>query len=376
MCYARSVTWGMLAAEVDEAMRSALPAPMPSTAGPAQERDLGLVMAQHIRWQETGLGPDRALQLPALFAVVRLIASAIDQLDVTVNGGPAPDWLRRPRRYSGALDLGDLLQHMVGAMCVHGHADLLARRMEGGSWRLDALHPSSVTCRVSSAGRVGLEFQVDGVDVPQLPAKHRDQNSGVDYLVHVPYLVSTNRPAGTSPVVENPEFFAGALAMERQGSQLLDAGTYSGGYLETDQELTDDQARRYRDTWLENRRLGVPPVFGQGIRYQTTAIDPVKAQFLEARLHTFQQIASEYGVPADMLGLTLSGGSSSLSYASAKDNNRRFRVNCLELFTRQIADALSPLLPPGRNEAEEQRLMFDYSEWEAATDADAEPVTD
>jgi len=366
----------MLAAEVDEAMRSALPAPMPSTAGPAQERDLGLVMAQHIRWQEAGLGPDRALQLPALFAVVRLIASAIDQLDVTVNGGPAPDWLRRPRRYSGALDLGDLLQHMVGAMCVHGHADLLARRMEGGSWRLDALHPSSVTCRVSSTGRVGLEFQVDGVDVPQLPAKHRDQNSGVDYLVHVPYLVSTNRPAGTSPVVENPEFFAGALAMERQGSQLLDAGTYSGGYLETDQELTADQARRYRDTWLENRRLGLPPVFGQGIRYQTTAIDPVKAQFLEARLHTFQQIASEYGVPADMLGLTLSGGSSSLSYASAKDNNRRFRVNCLELFTRQIADALSPLLPPGRNEAEEQRLVFDYSEWEAATDADAEPVTD
>jgi len=93
-------------------------------------------------------------------------------------------------------------------------------------------------------------------------------------------------------------------------------------------------------------------------------------------LHTFQQIASEYGVPADMLGLTLSGGSSSLSYASAKDNNRRFRVNCLELFTRQIADALSPLLPPGRNEAEEQRLVFDYSEWEAATDADTEPVTD
>ena len=64
------------------------------------------------------------------------------------------------------------------------------------------------------------------------------------------------------------------------------------------------------------------------------------------------------------------GGASSLSYSNSQDNNRLFRVNCLEAFTSQIEDAITPLLRrPGRNGAEEQRIRFDYTEWKAAANA-------
>ena len=58
----------------------------------------------------------------------------------------------------------------------------------------------------------------------------------------------------------------------------------------------------------------------------------------------------------------------SLSYSNAQDERARFRTSALEAFTTQMGDALSELLPPGRNEAEDQRVTFDYTGWEAAAD--------
>lgn len=365
MCYAQTVTWGQLAAEIDAAMAPALPA--------AQQRDLPLVMEQHIVWQETGTGPSQALNLPALFAVVRLIASTIDQLEITVDGGRAPIWLRKPRKYGSHLDQGDLIQHTVTQMALRGHATLQVERV-GGSWKIDALHPSSVQVRTTSSGVIGLEYLVDGVVRPRVPVEQGAWQDGQRYVLPIPYLVTDQHPEGTSPVREAWQAISGYLKVEAQAANLLDSGTYSGGRLETDADITADTARRFRDQWIENRRLGVVPVLGAGLRYVNDIIEPDKAQWIESRLANAQTVASMYGVPPDMLGMTMAGGSSSLSYANAQDNNRRFRTNCLEAFTSQIATALTSLLPPGRgNEAEEQHVQFDYTQWEVSAGEDTAP---
>ena len=321
-------------------------------------------MAQHVAWQESGGGPQHALSLPALFAVVRLIASNIDQLQLTVDGGPVPEWLRLPRSTGGQLDQGDLIQHTVAAMAVHGRAFWLAERT-GDGWRLNAVRNDAVGVVESPVGIVGLSFTFNGEPVEQLSYNGYGQDR---CLVHIPYLVTSHRPAGTSPVVEAWQAIDGYMKVEKQAATLLDGGTHSGGRLETDHDLTAESARRYRDQWVENRRTGLIPVLGAGLRYENDVISPRDATWIESRQANAMAIAGMFGVPNDLVGLTLAGGASSLSYSNSQDNNRRFRMNCLSAFTSQIEDAISPLLRrPGRNGGEEQRVRFDYTEWEAAS---------
>ncbi len=361
------MSYGQLA----QAVASATPRPAvpvsESVSGYAR-RDLARVVDERIAWQESGRTDP--LGIPPLFAAVRMIASHVTQLGMGVNGAAPPRWLARPRRWGSALDLPDLLQHAVTAMALHGAGYLRAVRVSDVSWRLDALHPGSVGCRVSASGIVRLDWTLDGEPIDVVPASADDAVQGRAYLLHIPYLVTPERPQGTSPVVEASEALRGYAAVERQAANLLDAGTYSGGRLETDQDITADTAKRYQSTWVENRRLGKLPVLGAGLRYVNDVIDARSAQFLEGRTYNAQQVCMMFGIPVDILGLTLQGGSSSLSYANAADNNARYRANCLEAFTSQIGDALSTLLPPGRNDAEDQRITWDWEAWEGRQDAE------
>lgn len=337
-------------------------------------RDLAQITTGMIAWQESGYSTD-GLALPPVFAVVRLIASTIDQLDLTVDGGSPPGWLRSPRRYGGALDIGDIVQWTVTAMALTGSAFLQCTRA-GDSWRLDAVHPGSVQTRTSSSGPVTVEHLVGGVVVPPVPPFQWQWEQGAAYLLHIPYLVTPQYPQGVSPLTACRESLYGYFGVERQASGLLDRGTYSGGRLETDQDITESTATRYQQKWTANRAAGTMPVLGAGLRYVNDLINPRDAQWLESRQFNSQQIAMMFGIPPAYLGMTASGGNSSLSYNNAQDNRALFRQNCLEAFTSQIEDALSMLTPQGHNLEQAQEVRFDYQKWEAAgaNPANAEPA--
>jgi HK97 family phage portal protein len=358
------VTYGELAAQV-QAMRD----------GPRAEGYLGgvnlsleQITSDVIAWHESNMSAD-FMSIPAVYACVRLIASTIDQLPL-VSDFP-DDWLQRPRRYGSALDLGDLVQWVVTSMATRGSADLFATRV-GDSWRLDALHPESVQVRTSTYGPLTIEYLVGGSTIPPVPAFQEEWRGG-PYILHIPYVVTPQRPAGSSPLVDAREALAGYAKVERQAANLLDNGTYSGGRLETDQDITTATAERYQERWIANRNEGRLPVLGAGLRYVNDLINPTDAQWLESRLHNAQSVAQMFGVPPDYLGMAMSGGSSSLSYANAQDNDRRFRRNCLNHFTSQIEDALSQLAPQGRSAAEAGTVRFDYTGWEATGDGTDQP---
>lgn len=315
------------------------------------------------------------LALPAVYAAVRLISSSIQQLRVTAPGDP--QWLRRPRSYGAALDLSDLVQYLVVSMALRGTGYLRCVRI-AESWRLDVVDPQYVA-RIAAPGPiVSHSWTLAGQEIPALPDAPADAVQRQPYLLHVPYLVTIEHPEGTSPISECRTALDGYADSETAAGRLLAGGTVTGGLLTSDQQLTPEQALRYQETWAANRATGRIPVLGAGLSYENVTLSPRDAQFIESRQFSMQQIMSLYGIPPDMLGLTHIGGGSSMTYANARDNRVRFRQNCLEAFTVQLEDSLSLLLPPGRNSAEDQRISFDYEEWEAAgaqdVDAGSEPT--
>jgi hypothetical protein len=324
-----------------------------------------------------GLIPRRSLSapadvagLPAIAGAVRLIASTIDQLPLTVTNGRVPTWLRRPRSFGSTLDLGDLIQHTVDGMVHRGYGSLRCVRV-GESWRLDALNPDHVQALVSSGGVVNVSYLLDGQPIERVPGSPADAVQGRAYILPIPYIVTGRHPEGTSPIIEAAETLAGHVSTERHASRLFDTGaTHTGGMLTTDGDITAATARRYRDMWTEARRDGHIPVIGGGLKYGNEVPDPGALQLLEARAFNQATAYMLLGIPPAYMGASLVGGQSSLSYQNAQDNKRLFRQSCLEAFTSQLSDGLSTLTGPGRNQDEETRIEFDYTQWEGGSGAD------
>ena len=354
--------WGALAEAVTQGRHAEATSP--------DHSQLGYALDLAIEYQGSGYY-DGALALPPVFAAVRLLASTITQLPVSVTGGDTPTWLRSPRRYGSALDLYDLVQLTVTSMATRGAGYLRCIRV-GDSWRLDAVDARHVAFLGSSGAVVTRDYAVAGQPVPVVPASPLEAVQGRDYLLPIPYLVTPDRPEGTSPLISAAGAMKGYTDVERHAAQLLAGGTYSGGRLETDQDITKSSAELMQARWVENRKSGRIPVLGNGLRYVNDVLKPADAQFLESRAFNAAQVAQMFGIPPDILGMSMMGGQSSLSYANASDNNERFRRNALAAFTQQLEDALSLLLPPGRNAAEDRRVTFDYTDWEGVS-ADAVP---
>jgi len=309
--------------------------------------------------------------LPAVIGAQRLIATAVDQLQLRVDGAPTPQWLERPRTFGGVFDQGDLLQWTVTSMLWHGAGYWRCIRV-GQSWRLDAVHPDQVTVQVDTRGTVSMRYMLAGTFIPVVPASPWDTVADQAYLLPIPLTITPDHPHGVSPLQQARISLEGFAATEQRSWDILADGTHTGGRLETEQDLAPATAARYQERWIEGRRNRRIPVLGSGLRYVNDLINPREAQWVEARAFNQAVVYMMLGIPPDYMGASLVGGQSSMAYANAQDNNRRFRRNCLEGFTTQIADAVTLLLPPGRNPDEATPAYFDYSAWEGNDDVDTE----
>lgn len=339
----------------------------------APSRSLAGRLVDDIIWAQTNGYTGQPIGLPAVYGAVRLIASTIAQLPLVTRRGaeqvPSPTWLRRPRRYGAALETNDLVQLVVAGMALRGVAYIACTRV-AESWRLDALHPDQVStqARYDKAGRLDLEHRVNGLPVDPVPPNPGDATPGRVYLLHMPYLTTPDQPEGVGPLQAARIALDGYLDTERHASVVFQSGLHSGGRLESEQDLAPATAQRYADRWTQSRKTGQIPVLGSGLRYVNDLVNPRDAEWIEARQFNQAQIWLMYGIPPDYMGATMTGGSSSLSYSNAQDNDTRFRRNCLSAFTQQIETSLSGLLPPGRDEAEDVTVGFDYSRWERRND--------
>lgn len=311
--------------------------------------------------------------LPAVAGARRLIASTIDQLPLTVTRGDAPLWMRSPRAYGGQLDAGDLIEHAVDSMILHGRAYwrvVCTATGDAPSWQVDALDPQFVQVQRRSDAIVGRTFLLAGEQIPEVPVSLSLAVKGRAYVLHIPYVVTVDVPEGTTPLTEAATALRGYVTTEGHVAKLFDMGTIHGGYLSTAHDLTTGQASQFGTSWSKANPEHIR-VLGNGLEYHSMVPNSRDLQMVEARMFNQSAVWALLGIPQAYMGSSLMGGQSSLSYSNAQDNRRQFADNCLRTFTTQIEDAVSRLLPAGRNADEDVRARFDYEEWEGRDDGDS-----
>ncbi|MBI9042916.1 MAG: phage portal protein [Anaerolineaceae bacterium] len=252
--------------------------------------------------------PERALQITAVYAAVRILAEGLASLPLPVykrlpNGGKERDGEHSLYKVlhdqaNEAMTAFQFKETMMGHLCLWGNAYAEIQFDGGGHVRgLWPLRPDETEIRWVN----GKLFYVT-----TLPKKfgHKRIALSSERVFHLRGL-SMDGIQGMSPIKMERNALGLAAATEEYGSRFFGNGAKPGGVLEHPQHLSDEAHNRVKGSWeemhqgLENSHRVA--ILEEGMQYKQVGIPPEDAQFLETRKFQVSEIARIFRVPPHML---------------------------------------------------------------------------
>lgn len=281
---------------------------------------------------------DTALQVTAVMACVGLIADSVAALPMrSVRqvgqrnvAEPLPAFMVSP---STQVTTYELVHQIVTSLALHGNAYVFIDRSSNGEpINLTPLHPLNVN--VTSDDNSGeRRYTLSGQPVP------------TENIMHIRWWTPPQALEGLSPIQEQKTTIGLSLAMERHLAQFYAEGATPSSVLETDGDLTAEQAKVLQETWLtaHNRRRR-PAVLVGGMRWRPVTASAADMELNESRELQVAQIARIYRVPAYLIGAK----GDSQTYSNAEMAGQHFVTYTLLPWLRRIEEAFSALLPPSQ----------------------------
>ena len=250
--------------------------------------------------------PETAMQLSAVYACVRILATALASLPVKpyrekADGGreavkthPLYNLLRwQPNGWLTSFEWREML---MGHVLLRGNAySYKEYRGDGALAALIPLHPDRTTPFWAPNGKVAYRYtDRDGTQHVYLQEE----------VLHIRGM-SNDGLAGMSVIGNLRETIGLTLAAEQFGGRYFGNGTVVSGVLQTDEQLSDAAYERLKQDWA-NRHAGVynahrPAILEEGLKWQSLTVNPEDAQFLETRKFQVSEICRIFGVPPHMV---------------------------------------------------------------------------
>lgn len=276
-----------------------------------------------------GATANTSLTLPAVYRAVTLISSGVSQLTVDVWRGQeqikAPQWITRPDIKISRLAF---LEQTVTSLVTQGNA----------FWRVIRSSPADPVeaLVVVDPNDVFIEDHTDTF-------QYRGKTLQPWQMQHLALLRIPGQRRGLGPIQSARLELSGAIDMRDYSANWFTAGSIPNAVLKSDSMLTGEDAKRYKDAFLEAVNANEPIVLGQGLAYSPIFLSPKDAQFLESREFSTSEIARLFGVPAHLLLINQEG--SSQTYANVQDADLSFTRWTLMRYIREVEEAFTSLLP-------------------------------
>lgn len=286
--------------------------------------------------------PRRALSLGPVFRAMQVLQTAAMQLSLDVERTRAgvteiidtPSIVRRPDVESGK-SRSAFIAETVTSLAATGNA--FWRKTYSVSSAelisLKVLNPHEVTVIENLRGQI--EYHHNGKVIPTREVQH------LQYL-RLPGLV-----AGLGPIQAAQAELAGALDVREYASNWFTPGEADvpSGVLKTDQPLTSDQAKAYKQMWNDTADGGVR-ILGGGLTYTPMMLKPADAQWLEVQQFGVTGIARLFGIPASLMLAAVEG--TSMTYTNVEQAWIEFVRFTLMTYLREIEEAFTACLPTGQ----------------------------
>ena len=282
-----------------------------------------------------------ALGISTVFSAVSLLADSIALLPIKTlrfEGQKTiftdkPRFLEKPN-ISLDLSMFSLLHQTITSLAMHGNAFILIDKdRQGRPVQLTPIHPEKIKVEMSNGQKVYF--------IQTAKNKKYDRKITADNMLHFVWYTYPGDLVGVSPLRTNANTYGLALAMERHISQFYGQGGTPSSVLETDRDLTAEQAKSLKETWLGNHnRNRKPAVLTGGLKWKAISAS-AGPELIDARDQIVHEIARVFRIPAHLL---LSKDGSNV-YSNIESNGLAFIRHTLLPWIRRIEDGFSSLLP-------------------------------
>lgn len=245
----------------------------------------------------------QALRVAAVWACVRLLATAIAMLPVSVYKRegeknvldakhPAHRLLSlRPNYWQSPFEF---FQMAVSHLLLAGNFYAQKVRYRGAITDLVYLDPRYMTPELK-AGRLVYRYKRGDVE-----REYKQED-----ILHIRGLC-TDGVRGLSVLEAARNTIGASVEMERHGAGMMQNGARPSGVLATDLELDDAAFVRIRNDFEKNfmgaDAAGRPLILESGLKWTQLSLSAVDSQFIEQRKLTRNEIAMFFGVPPHMIG--------------------------------------------------------------------------
>lgn len=279
-----------------------------------------------------------ALGISAVFSAISLIADSISLLPLkTLRYDSAktiftdkPKFLETPNPNQTMFQV---IHEIITSMAMHGNAFLLVDKdRQGRPVAITPVHPEKVKVEMENGQKVFMLMGNKGKYERKIT-----QNN----MLHFIWYSYPGQLVGISPLRTQSNTYGLALAMERHIAQFYGQGGTPSSVLETDRDLTAEQANVLKETWLGNHnRNRKPAVLTGGLKWKAISAS-AGDELIKAREQVVNEIARVFRVPAHLL---LSKDGSNV-YSNIESNGLAFVRHTLLPWIRRIEDGFSTLIP-------------------------------
>ncbi|WP_371612883.1 phage portal protein [Streptomyces clavifer] len=289
--------------------------------------------------QLAGRGQERALRLAPVYAATRLLSDSVASMPLKsyIGEGTSRRPMVSPPVFTRPAAVGtryDWLHRCMTSLTLRGNAYGLVVAHDAAGWptQVEWLHPDDVHLEDNLAA------------TPVWFYKGRRMEPG--QMFHIPAYTLPGQILGLSPIAYFATTTDTGLLAAQFGHDWFANGSTPSAVLETDREVTKEQAGILKSRFKEAAQGRDVVALGLGTKYRPISVPANESQFLETIKASANQIAAIYGVPPEKVG---GETGSSLTYATVEQNSIDLLTWTLRPWLARLEEALSLLRPPAED---------------------------
>lgn len=249
---------------------------------------------------------DKAIQLSAVWACVRLLSESISTLPLKIYVRQ-PDGSRKAatdhpaysvlcRRPNSEMTPSRFMLMVVASICLRGNAFIEKKFIANRMVSLVPLLPQNMVVKRLTTGVLEYKYTENGNE-RVIPVKN---------IMHIRGF-GLDGVCGMMPMKTGRDVIGAAMAVEESAAKIFEQGLQSSGFLSAENALSDEQRERlrgYMAAFTGSKNAGKIMVLEGGLKYQGVTMNPEDAQMLESRSFSIEEICRWFRVPPFMVGHT------------------------------------------------------------------------
>ncbi|HGM5350662.1 phage portal protein [Serratia bockelmannii] len=247
---------------------------------------------------------DKAMQLSAVWACIRLLSESVSTLPMKVYRREAdgsrklaqdhPAYQVLCRRPNLEMTPSRFMLMVVASICLRGNAFIEKKMIGRKLVALNPLLPQNMVVKRLDTGQLQYTYTEDG----------KKRVIPVDRMMHIRGF-GLDGVCGMMPLSSGRDVFGAAMAVDESAAKIFENGLQTSGYISSKVALNKEQRERLREylaAFAGSKNAGKMMVLEGDLSYQNVTMNPEDAQMLESRAFSIEEICRWFRVPPFMVG--------------------------------------------------------------------------